>query len=160
MAAGEVCPGFRPNAKHWAKEFCFAKLFKRSGGMGGVAGGWPTTLNILFRASGPPSSAGGGIRAAFSSHLVGADYGKPGQRGALVRLARRGGSGRDGGVTGAGPRRGGSVRPNGGRCGRACADVSTGVRVWSVGETSPSCLQLGPAPQHRGLKPESRPRHN
>jgi hypothetical protein len=61
---------------------------------GGRYGGWPTALNILFRASGPPSSAGGGIRAAFSSHLVGADFGKPGQRSALTRLARRGGSGR------------------------------------------------------------------
>jgi hypothetical protein len=28
-------------------------------------------------ASGPPSSADGGIHAAFSFHLVGADYGKP-----------------------------------------------------------------------------------
>jgi hypothetical protein len=37
----------------------------------------PSALNILFRASGPPSSADGGVRAAFSSHLVGADYGKP-----------------------------------------------------------------------------------
>jgi hypothetical protein len=55
--------------------------------MGALRGARPTTLNILFRASGPPSSADGGIHAASSSHLVGADYGKPGQRGTLARLA-------------------------------------------------------------------------
>jgi hypothetical protein len=33
----------------------------------------PTALNILFRVSGPPSSADSGIHAAFSSYLVGAD---------------------------------------------------------------------------------------
>jgi hypothetical protein len=61
----------RPNAKHLAKEFCFAKLHVWAGALRGA---WPTALNILFRASGPPS-------------LVGADYGKPDQRSALARFA-------------------------------------------------------------------------
>jgi hypothetical protein len=50
---------------------------------------------------------------------------------------------RGGGVTGAGPRRGGSGRPNGGRCGRAeGADMSTGVQCLERGGDFPLLIRI------------------